>query len=210
MKKNVSFDKNVEFPTMIGEIVELSLEHNLKFVDSFNIKGDLLLNGKYKLTEASRVEDDFNYNIPLEISLIEKIDINNSNIEIIDFYYEIINDNTMKCHVELEINGLEVLEEKEEVRECDGDKVVEEEEINDEEEIEDEDEEEKESINDSLFTNLDEEDTYGTFLVYIVRENESINSIIEKYNTNIEEIQKYNDIDNIGVGTKLIIPYINE
>ena len=210
MRKKVSFDKNVEFPTMIGEIVELSLEHNLKFIDNYNIKGDLLLNGKYKLTEASRVEDDFNYNIPLEISLIEKIDINNSNIEIIDFYYEIINDNTMKCHVELEINGLEVLEEKEEVRECDGDKVVEEEEINDEEEIEDEDEEEKESINDSLFTNLDEEDTYGTFLVYIVRENESINSIIEKYNTNIEEIQKYNDIDNIGVGTKLIIPYINE
>ena len=210
MRKKVSFDKNVEFPTMIGEIVELSLEHNLKFIDNYNIKGDLLLNGKYKLTEASRVEDDFNYNIPLEINLTEQIDLNSGSIEIIDFYYEIINNNTMKCHVELEINGLEVLEEKEEVRECDGDKVVEEEEINDEEEIEDEDEEEKESINDSLFTNLDEEDTYGTFLVYIVRENESINSIIEKYNTNIEEIQKYNDIDNIGVGTKLIIPYINE
>lgn len=210
MRKKVSFDKNVEFPTMIGEIVELSLEHNLKFIDNYNIKGDLLLNGKYKLTEASRVEDDFNYNIPLEINLTEQIDLNSGSIEIIDFYYEIINDNTMKCHVELEINGLEVLEEKEEVRECDGDKVVEEEEINDEEEIEDEDEEEKESINDSLFTNLDEEDTYGTFLVYIVRENESINSIIEKYNTNIEELQKYNDIDNIGVGTKLIIPYINE
>ena len=40
--------------------------------------------------------------------------------------------------------------------------------------------------------------------------NESINSIIEKYNTTIEELEKYNDIKEINIGTKLIIPLKNE
>ena len=69
---------------------------------------------------------------------------------------------------------------------------------------------ETESSN-SLFINLKEEkETYGTFLVYIVRQNESINSIIEKYNTNIEEIEKYNNISELNIGTKLIIPILND
>ena len=44
----------------------------------------------------------------------------------------------------------------------------------------------------------------------MVRQNETINSIIEKYNTTLEELEKYNDLKNIDLGTKLIIPLINE
>lgn len=210
MKKKVAFDKKIEFSTMIGEISAISLEHDLKFINESNIEGDLLLTGKYKLTEASRVEEDFNYKIPTEIALSEKIDLNTSKIEIADFYYEIENDNILVCHVELAIEGLEIIEEiNEEVRECDGDVVVEEEVSK--EEIVEEKEEVKEIKEDSLFINLnDDSDTYGTFIVYIVRQNESINSIIEKYNTSLEEIEKYNDIKNIDIGTKLIIPLLNE
>ena len=61
MKKKITFKKEVEFPTMIGEITEVSLDHNLKYIDEKNIEGDLLLSGKYKITEASRLEEDFNY-----------------------------------------------------------------------------------------------------------------------------------------------------
>ena len=62
-----------------------------------------------------------------------------------------------------------------------------------------------------MFFNIeDDQDTYGTFVVYIVRENETINSIIEKYNTSLEEIEKYNDIKDLNIGTKLIIPLLNE
>ena len=65
--------------------------------------------------------------------------------------------------------------------------------------------------NESLFVHLDENsETYGTFIVYIVRQNETINSIIEKYNTSIEEIEKYNDIKDLSIGTKLIIPLLND
>ena len=232
MKKKVAFQKEIEFPTMIGEISAISLEHDLEFIDSSNVEGSLLLTGKYKLTEASRLEEDFSYKIPTEIALSEKIDLGTAKIEIVDFYYEIKNDDTMICNIELEVDGVEIieLEEKEEIleevrsstleeRECDGDsKNMKEMELPKiEKEEKDEKSEEKEEImvkeekESSLFINLKEEkETYGTFLVYIVRQNESINSIIEKYNTNIEEIEKYNNLNDLNIGTKLIIPILND
>ena len=220
MKKKVTFEKSIEFPTMIGEICEISLDEELKFINESNVEGDLLLTGKYKMTEASRLEEDFSYKIPCEIALTEKVDLNTTNIEISDFYYEIENDNTLICHIELLVEGLELIEEENIVleRECDGDKMeVKEIEIpmieKDEEEIADESSDEEvsnESIN-SLFSNLDDEnDKYGTFIVYRVRENETINSVIEKYHTTVEELEKYNDLKEINLGMKLIIPIVNE
>ena len=203
MKKKVTFEKNIEFPTMIGEISEISLDHELKFVDESSVEGYLLLTGKYKMTEASRLEENFSYKIPTEIALTEKVDLNTTNIEISDFYYEIENDNTLVCHIELLVEGLELLEEEPTLeRECDGDK-EEEKEIEIpvlEEEKEETIEKPVETIN-SLFSNLDDEnDKYGTFIVYMVRQNETINSIIEKYN----------ELKEINIGTKLIIPIVNE
>ena len=65
--------------------------------------------------------------------------------------------------------------------------------------------------NDSLFFHLDEEsETYGTFIVYIMRQNETINSIIEKYNTTVDELEKYNDLKDISIGSKIIIPVLND
>ena len=95
MKKIVTFEKEIEFPTMIGEISEIDLDQDLKFIDENSIGGDFLLRGKYKMTEASRLEEEFNYKIPIDISLTEKLDLNTTNIEIIDFYYEIENDNSI-------------------------------------------------------------------------------------------------------------------
>lgn len=211
MKKKVTFEKKIDFPTMIGEVSAISLEQDLKFIDESNIEGDFLLTGKYKFSEASRVEEDFSYKIPTEIALTEKIDLNTSSIEIADFYYEIENDYTMVCHIELDIEGVEIIDEEteEEIRECDGDNLV-------EEEVEvpvlnvEGDNEKKVDMN-SLFSNLsDDNDTYGTFIVYIVRQNETINSIIEKYKVSLEDIEKYNDVKEINIGTKLIIPLKNE
>ena len=72
MKKTISFEKKIEFPTMIGEITSISLDHNLKFINNSNIAGNFILSGTYKLTEASRIEDDFYYELPTEIILTEE------------------------------------------------------------------------------------------------------------------------------------------
>ena len=131
MKKKISFEKKIEFPTMIGEISTISLEHSLKFIDESSIEGEFLLSGKYKMTEASRLEEDYEYKIPVEISLTEKLDLNTAKIEISDFTYKIENEDTMVCNIELSIEGIEKIEvpEIEEIeestRECDGDPITE-------------------------------------------------------------------------------------
>lgn len=222
MKKKINIEKRVDFPTMIGEVTAISLDHDLKFIDNLNVNGDLILSGKYKMTEASRLEEEFLYKFPIEIALTEKLDLNTTKIEISDFYYEIENDDIMKCYVDLDIEGLEVVDFCDDLfedRECDGDKNKEKEipkkeveeiieERHDEEEIEEILDEKKEEINIMNFD--DENETYGTFVVYIVRQNETVNSILEKYNTTIEELEKYNDLKNINIGTKLIIPILKD
>ncbi len=234
MKKNIQFEKRIDFPTMVGEISAISLEKDLTFIDSSNIEGNLILSGKYKLTEASRLEEEFNYKLPIEISLTEKIDTKTSNVEISNFTYEMQDENIMICNIELMIDGLELIEED---RECDGEgdikeieipikenkevkekeKVVEEvkedskKRIIKEEIVEEKIVEEKEETNSfHLFDISESDETYGTLLVYIVRENETVNSIITKYNTTIEELEKYNDLKDLSIGTKLIIPVNNE
>ena len=220
MKKKINIEKRVDFPTMIGEVCAISLDHNLKFIDNLNINGDLILSGKYKMTEASRLEEDFLYKFPIEIALTEKLDLNTTKVEISDFYYEIENDDIMICHVDLDIEGLEVVDFCDDIfdsRECDGDKEKIEE-IPTKEIIEPivETKEEKEEIilekkEEINIMNFEaDNETYGTFVVYIVRQNETVNSILEKYNTTVEELEKYNDLKNINIGTKLIIPLLKD
>ena len=245
MKKNIKFEKRIDFPTMVGEISAISLEKDLKFIDSSNIEGNLILSGKYKLTEASRLEEEFNYKLPIEISLTEKLDTKTSSVEISNFTYEMQDENIMMCNIELMIDGLELIEDD---RECDGEGDVKEIEIpiienkieqniknqepikqekTNKDEVEEEkvkkritkqettkeeitEETETETNSFHLFDITESDETYGTLLVYIVRENETLNSIITKYNTTIEELEKYNDLKDLSIGTKLIIPVNNE
>lgn len=244
MKKNIQFEKRIDFPTMVGEISAISLEKDLTFIDSSNIEGNLILSGKYKLTEASRLEEEFNYKLPIEISLTEKLDTKTSSVEISNFTYEMQDENIMMCNIELMIDGLELIEDD---RECDGEgdvkeieipikenkeikkekeETIKQEKIKKEEENEEKpkkritkqeitkeevvEEQETETNSFHLFDITESDETYGTLLVYIVRENETVNSIITKYNTTIEELEKYNDLKDLSIGTKLIIPVNNE
>ena len=245
MKKNICFDKRVDFPTMIGDITSISLDKNLNFVNESFIEGNLILKGSYKLTEASYIEENFEYNLPIEINLTERIDINTANIEISDFSYEIESNNIMNCYIELMLDAMEIIDDIDDVRECDSDlnKEIEiptiEPNLDIDNDINNKDNDVIDDIsnnkitdsvdsdiniikkdnndvvdlkdNDSLFFHLDEEsETYGTFIVYIMRQNETINSIIEKYNTTVDELEKYNDLKDISIGSKIIIPVLND
>lgn len=216
MKKKVTLKKEIEFPTMIGEISAISLEKDIHFVNENTIEGKLLLKGKYKLTEASRLEEDFYYEIPIEMALVEKVDIQTGSIDITDFTFE-IEDRLLICHIELLIDALELIEDDKESlpmelveieeRECDGDPIVENEVEEIQEEVVEDDTKDKES---TLFSPLQDDDTYGTFVVYVLQPNETINTVLEKYTTSLEEIEKYNDIQSLAVGTKIIIPLLHE
>lgn len=215
---------------MIGEITSISLDEQLSFTDNSTIKGNLIVKGTYKITEASRLEEDFNYELPTEIILTENLDLSTTKIDIADFYYEIEEDNVLNCHIDVSVEGMEVVEYEEElnipqveelteeVRECDGDPIEEkvEEEPMKEEIVEEVDEEEKieeeETTNvGSLFTSLkDSEETFSTYSVYIIREETSIESILEKYSITKEELESYNDLSSIGIGSKVIIPIKND
>ena len=59
----------------------------------------------------------------------------------------------------------------------------------------------------NLFKDMDNSDTYVTYHVYIVKENDTIDTIMEKYEVKKESLAIYNDLENVKPGTKMIIPY---
>ena len=59
----------------------------------------------------------------------------------------------------------------------------------------------------NIFQDIDNSDTYVTYHVYIVKEGDTIDSILKKYEVKKESLSLYNDLENIKIGTKLIIPY---
>ena len=75
MKKIISFEKELDFPSMIGEITSISLDNTLEFIDSNNIAGEFKISGTYKMTEASTLEEPFNYEIPVDITVVENFDL---------------------------------------------------------------------------------------------------------------------------------------
>lgn len=67
-------------------------------------------------------------------------------------------------------------------------------------------EELEEKIN-SIFNNSSfDNERYVTYNIFIIRDGDSLDSIMEKYNVTKEELEKYNDLNNLQLGDKLIIP----
>lgn len=279
MKKIISFEKKLEFPSMIGEITAISLDHDLKFINESNIEGNFTISGSYKLTEASRIEEKFDFKLPVDIVLNEKLDLTTTKVEVDDFYYEIENDETLISYIDVKVEGVEqidiieeelvreeepedknevieeatieveeetpepvIKEEKETIinenpiannapvvneeiiqeglstnikRECDGDNTYQDDtkeikEMEIQEMLEENIKEQGQTMG-SLFSSLKESDeTFSTYSVYILRQEETIQSLIEKYKTTKEELESYNDLSNLTIGSKIIIPLKND
>ena len=60
--------------------------------------------------------------------------------------------------------------------------------------------------NKEIFNGFDELENYVTYRVYRVLENDTLDKILEKYQITKEELSKYNNIEDIKTGDKLIIP----
>ncbi len=204
MKKIVPFSKDIVFNTDVYEINSISLEHNLKLNSDNNINGEFILSGDYKESEIVIKNEPFIYNIPFDIELDDKYIVDNIKIEIEDFNYDLISNNTMNISIKVLIDNLEEKEEIDPIIE-----VLEEEERPVKVDIEEENDINDESPNEvtSIFNNFsDKDEKYVNYYVHIYRENDSIENIIKQYNVTKEELDEYNNLSTVTIGSKIIIP----
>ena len=59
---------------------------------------------------------------------------------------------------------------------------------------------------DKAYAWLLENEEYRTYKVYIVREGDTLESIVQRYGISREELEQYNDLNEINLGDKIIIP----
>lgn len=275
MKKLVPFTKEIEFKTMISKVTSISLEHTLRVEKDNLISGYFILEGTYKMTQASQIDEEFSYKIPVDIELDEKYDTSNITLDIDDFTYEVIDEEKMKLNITLCIDNIEekevvlpvedVIEDfdaleledknsgnreskndgvlddlfldtsKKVPLEFDSKKEIVEEEseqnntdnttINNAESVEtsneliydnisnnntNNDTNKPQMVNNnvsSIFSSFkDNIETYKTYSVYIMKEEDTIDVVLQKYGVTREELEEYNDMSDIKTGSKIIVP----
>ena len=215
MKKIIPFKKEILFDNNVSEITSISLEHNLKVKDNNLISGSFIINGEYKINDNSTNTEEFNYELPCDINLDDRYSIENIRIDIDDFYYEVINSSILQVNIDVLIDNLKE-KELNQISEIELQKTVleypEEELVRKEYNVEKVIEEKERCIEEeapvsSLFDTFGKDDeAYKTYKVYIVREGDSIESIVQKYEINRDDLEQYNDLTEINLGDKLIIP----
>ncbi|MBE6140530.1 MAG: hypothetical protein E7172_03220 [Firmicutes bacterium] len=220
----IPFTKDIKFNTNIAEIVSISLEHD-HTVNEKEILGNFTITGEYKTHEVSINKENFEYVLPFSVNITKPIDIESVDFAIEDFTYEIIDSEVLKVDIEYSIKAIEIEENRDLFDEVEENEELEEliEKLNQEEEIkiiEDEkkdderNEIEEENIGEEKEMIIEEvqkeEDTFVTYNIHIMKENETIDSVCSTYKTNVNILENYNDLTNIIVGDKIIIPEIDE
>lgn len=202
MNKIVPFKKDIEFEN-IYEIKSISLEHAIIKKENNGVKGKFILDGTYKMTEASINIDTFNYELPFEINIDSKYDTENITVDINDFYYEIINNEILSINIEMIIENLKEREvrdvcidetEKEELEKEEKSNLIAAEETSTEE------------TTNKVLENKNNEEKYTTYKIHFITEKDTIETIMQKYETKKEELEKYNNLNEIKIGNKIIIP----
>ena len=201
MKKIIPFSKDIVFNTDIYEINSISLEHNLK-IKGYSIEGDFIVSGDYKTSDSVINNEPFIQNIPFNIEMDSKYILDDIKIEIEDFNYEIVDNNILSVNINVLINELKEKEVEEPEEDDRLIEVIETDNNDDIKEIKEDNVEMPSLINEITFN----ENNYVNYKVHIFRENDSIDNIIKKYNINKEDIEEYNDLSKVSIGTKIIIP----
>ena len=217
MNEIVSFSKEIDFNNNIDKISSISIEHTICLDKDSTVKGDLIVSGTYRQNEVSLIDTPFSYKIPVDIVLDSKYDLSNITIDIDNFTYDVLDNNKLKINVDLILDNLEIKnkEEKEEDEIINiNDLFLEKEEEkkleipqNKEEVLSDK----EETSTDSLFANLTtSNETYVTYLIHIVNEEETLDNIMDKYKVSRTELEELNNLNEIKKGSKIIIPNSND
>ena len=252
MKQIIPFKKDLPFKTKVSDITSISLERKIEILDGGIVTGTFYITGDYKMNEGSINREKFSFDLPFDITLDPRYDVNSVKADIEDFYYDIINDDTLKVNIDLyieaeylpdtsldnnilteedksdnEMNDVQkedepVEEDRNELKsdskndeniEIEKDKEVTSEKIKNDDATMNDSDIERNDVDDfanDLFSNLDNTETYTTYYVYIVKEEDTIDKIISLYGVTKEDIENYNDITSIKPGDKVIIPKTSE
>ena len=211
MRKIVPFTNQLEFSTDVVKITAISLEHEIKKEEG-SISGEFFISGEYKITDGQLECEKFNFELPFDIAFGCNYKLDTLAVSVDDFRYELIDNNKLKVNIDLVVDGEEIMEpiimeDREDESEVITNESVEEEpkvdidinniNVNDNE---------NSNNNVNIFNGFNEESKYVTYRVYTVSEGDTIDKIMEKYDTSREELSKYNGNLDIKVGDKLIIP----
>lgn len=69
------------------------------------------------------------------------------------------------------------------------------------------DKEEAQTSIKNIISNM-KDDSYYKYKVYIMREEDTIESVAIKYSVTLDDLKEYNELDNIKVGDKIVIPFV--
>lgn len=255
MKQIIPFKKDLPFKTKVSDITSISLERKIEILDGGIVTGTFYITGDYKMNEGSINREKFSFDLPFDITLDPRYDVNSVKADIEDFYYDVINDDTLKVNIDLyieaeylpdtyldnnilteedksdnEMNDVQkedepveedrniMMESKSDSKndeniEIEKDKEVTSEKIKNDDATMNDSDIERNDVDDfanDLFSNLDNTETYTTYYVYIVKEEDTIDKIISLYGVTKEDIENYNDITSIKPGDKVIIPKTSE
>ena len=210
MKKIVPFKKEISFKTNLSEITSISLDHELE-LDGYTIKGNLFISGSYKMNDVSVNVEEFKYNIPVNIEMNNNYILDDIKMDIEDFYYEIIDNNILSVDIEVSIDNLKEAPMEEEKHPI----IIEEEMVPVDFEVTNLEDVEESRVDatdvKSVFNNFDDSnETFSTYKICIVKETDTVESIVLNYGITKELLSEYNDISDIKIGDKLIIPSVNE
>ncbi|MBQ3021082.1 MAG: LysM peptidoglycan-binding domain-containing protein [Bacilli bacterium] len=231
MRDNKKIEKELLFKNNIKEIISISLDSEYKVEDNF-VSGNFLVSGEYKIHEVSVNREKFNFKIPFKEELQRDIDKDTLKLEITNFVYDYKKDELI-VNIEYELiadrkdvlifddeESLDEFLSKREVEVVDTrieeiKEEIENENINEletEENIEIdknmEYDSDRENVNTDIIINKvgKVEDNFVTYKVYKIKENDTLEGIVVKFKTSIDDLKQYNDLTNMQIDDKLIIP----
>lgn len=233
MNITIPFSKDIPFKSKIAEICSISLEEDIS-INEKELLGDFIISGDYKNLDINVDTMPFNFVVPFSVELEKDIDLDTLKYEIYDFKYDIISEDVLNVSISFHVEADKVVSKHADLFEkpieddlvineelISNNMVVEEENASREdvvnvieplinEENEDENIVERDASDANLITSHDLEEDYITYHIHLVKINETIESISSEYKIDKEELMELNDVTNVNVGDKLIIPINNE
>lgn len=226
MNQKIEFKKDCMLKTYVSSITDISLTHDYKILDD-TIEGYFDVTGSYKVTMSSVETESFMFTIPFTIALSSLIDKDTIDLKLSDFNYSVEKDVLhLKMFLDMDYQEIEIKEDTEDNEEIDNmindlmdkesttdikspsefhNEVMLDNVIDSKEEVSTKEKVSEKNFN-TIFNEV-KESNFSKYKVYIMRSEDTLESILVKYNVTMDEIKEYNDINNINIGSKIVIPY---